>query len=188
MALMTYTEITLDCKSIDWSSGRRKKNVEGEKVVLIISVIYQHAGKLKWEKLLEMEIWLKAKVHLWVSSSPFPYCYLTSKATFLTAPAYAVLTGSICNPIHGQDELLVPSWRRTALKYSHRRHGLCSQMTPNRCSPSPEGHKAATSAGLGCAAVSSLLPVQVCIDQLESPVCAQSLLIGDQWTPRGSQH
>lgn len=77
MALMTYTEITLDCKSIDWSSGRRKKNVEGEKVVLIISVIYQHAGKLKWEKLLEMEIWLKAKVHLWVSSSPFPYCYLT---------------------------------------------------------------------------------------------------------------
>lgn len=43
-----------------------------------------------------------------------------------------------------------------------------------RCFPSPEGHKAAAGAGLGCAAVSSLLPIPVCINPLESSVCAQS--------------
>lgn len=58
-----------------------------------------------------------------------------------------------------------------------------------RCFPSPEGHKAAAGAGLGCAAVSSLLPIQVCITPLESSVCAQSSLTGDQWIPsiKGSQ-
>lgn len=68
-----------------------------------------------------------------------------------------------------------------ALKYSHRRHGQRSQMTPKRRFPSPEGHKAASPApGLGCAAGSSLLPLQISINPLESPVCAQSLLAGDQ--------
>lgn len=48
------------------------------------------------------------------------------------------------------------------------------------------GVKQHTSVGQGYAAVFSLLPIQVCIDQVESPVCAQTLLTGDRWTPSSS--
>lgn len=141
MALMAYTEITLDCKSIDWSSGRKKKNVEGEKVIFIISVIYQHARKLQWKKLLEMAIWLK--VHLRSSSSPLPFCYLTLQSNPSDSSWCPVLIIWTCNPIHGQGQLLLPSCRTTALKYSHGRGGWCSQRSPNRCFQNPEGSKAA---------------------------------------------
>lgn len=105
-----------------------------------------------------MEIWLKAKVHLWVSSSPFLFWYLTLQSNPSDSSRVCCSHRLDLQPNPRAGWAACTLLKNDCFKIFTQETRAVFSNDSKRCFPSPEGHKAATSAGLGCAAVSSLLP------------------------------